>query len=160
MWMYGGNLYILGGTVTNNYDNSNYGRLRFNSGGGYMSGGSLTAYYELIFEPNSSWYATGGDIHLGGSVGYDVSLKNNSISFSAYNVVVDEDVTGGLSGASTVKVDVSNSFTLRPGSQFTLWPPSTGSNVVEIEVGSTFSMEANATKSASSDISRFNFARE
>jgi len=103
----------------------------------------MTVFNDFDVASSCSWFASGGTFHFGGSNGFNSLLENNSASFYLHNVVVDEDVSGVLSGASLHKVNINGTFTIKPGAEFTL------SSSAEIEVGNTLAMEADATKASS-----------
>ena len=51
--------------------------------GGYMSAGSLTVYNYFRFFNGSTWYASGGTVHCGGTSGFCAYyIQNNQCVFS------------------------------------------------------------------------------
>lgn len=147
LWLSGGNLFILGGTVKNNYNVGTNGKFRFNAGGGYMTEGSLIIYSKLWVASNSPWYASGGVVHCGGT-NSAIDIRNRSADFYLQDLVIDEDVTASISSISTKLLNINGDFTMEPGSRFSL-PQASLPNIAEVYVGDNFIMQSDATRSAS-----------
>jgi len=115
---FGGNLFILGGTVSNNYEFYGYGDITFDGGsGGYMNGGSLTVYNYLRFFSGSNWYASGGALHCGGPQD-SVRIINQSSIMYLNDFVVDNGVWAKFTNQSWDPLTINGDMTLETNTHF------------------------------------------
>ena len=132
----GGNLVISGGTVSNNYNTGHYGDIYFRDGStGSMNGGTLTAYDQLEFY-NTSFSATGGEIHCGGT-NDETSIVVQSAAANLYDFVVDANCKAALTSYSNNTLQVHN-FMANSGSGFTI----ASGKAVQVNGDATFVADA------------------
>jgi len=119
---YGGNLYIFGGTVTNNYDYFGYGDITFDDGsGGYMSSGSLTVYNYFRFFDGSTWHATGGAVHCGGIIdSIQIIIQNANVFF--HDLVVENGVRAILWNTSWYPLYINGDLNLETNAHLRVDP--------------------------------------